>query len=558
MSVLGWLDRFGGYLPAAIALLLPVVFLPGASDTYILPRASVVIGGACLGVGLALLRRGGPGLGALRLPLSAAAGAALLAFAFSISWPLSLAGSYTRYESLPMRLSYLGLLASAAWLIRTHRQRDWLVGALVFSVSVACIKAWIQWFAHVPFRPDGDLGNANLLAALIVMAAPLAVERALRNTTFVWAWAAALVILAAGLFVTTSRSGAVGVAAGALALLVFKLPRRFALPVGAVSAGAVLLGVVGLLASPLRNLNDDPPELRLHLWADGLRLIAARPVTGWGEDATGLSFGHFLSQDYASLVTFDRVHSGPLDVAATQGLLGAAALAWILVLLFRAAWTRRGDFGVAGVAAALAGYSAWVFLNFDWAPATGAFWLLAGTMWNAASPPPGDEKVRDERVREGTRPWQPAAAVALIVAAVALAVFPVLSDTWYLKGRSDLAVRYDPLQAQYHWSLGDGLIAQGNLSGGVAELRVAADYGETEPALYVELGDREAQLGNRDQARRAYQRALEIDPYYSPAAQRLTALNGQARGRTCLRRGCGDLPEVTVRVAEPAEVTAPL
>jgi len=109
---------------------------------------------------------------------------------------------------------------------------------------------------------------------------------------------------------------------------------------------------------------------------------------------------------------------------------------------------------------------------------------------------------------------------------VALAVFPVLSDSWYLKGRSDLAVRYDPLQAQYHWSLGEGLIAQGNLTGGVAELRVAADYGETEPALYVELGDHEAQLGNPDQARRAYDRALEIDPYYSPAAHRLTALNG--------------------------------
>ncbi len=521
MSVLGLLDRFGGYVPAAIALLLPVVFLPTASDTYILPRASIVIGGACLGVGLALLRRDGRGLGGLRLPLAAAAGGALLAFAFSISWPLSLAGSYTRYESLPMRLSYLGLLASAAWLIRTQRQRDWLVGAFVFSVSVACIKAWIQWFAHVPFRPDGDLGNANLLAALIVMAAPIAVERALRNTTFVWAWAAALVVLAAGLFVTTSRSGVAGVAAGGLALLAFKLPRRYALPIGAASAGVVLLGVIGLLASPLRNLNDDPPELRLHLWSDGLRMIAARPLTGWGEDATGLSFGHFLSQDYASLVTFDRVHSGPLDVAATQGLVGAAALAWILVVLFRVAWTRRDAPGAAGLAAALAGYSVWVFFNFDWAPATGAFWLLGGTLWNAVSTPH-----RVGAVREGTRPWQPAAAVALIVAAVALAVFPVLSDSWYLKGRSDLAVRYDPLQAQYHWSLGEGLIAQGNLTGGVAELRVAADYGETEPALYVELGDHEAQLGNPDQARRAYDRALEIDPYYSPAAQRLTALNG--------------------------------
>src|ERR1700694_3532260 len=109
------LERVGAWLPAAVALALPITFIPLISDSYILPRASIVIAGACLGVGLSLLGPGSLGLGTLRWPLLTAALAALLAFAFSISWPLSLAGSYTRYESLPMRLSYLGLLVSAVW-----------------------------------------------------------------------------------------------------------------------------------------------------------------------------------------------------------------------------------------------------------------------------------------------------------------------------------------------------------------------------------------------------------------------------------------------------------
>ena len=67
-------------------------------------------------------------------------------------------------------------------------------------------------------------------------------------------------------------------------------------------------------------------------------------------------------------------------------------------------------------------------------------------------------------------------------------------------------------------------MARGDLPGGVAELRRAADLGETDPGLYVELGDRERQLGNFDAARRAYQRALAIDPYYTPAAQRLAGV----------------------------------
>ena len=76
------LERLGTYLPAAILLALPTVFIPSLIDSFILPRASIVIIGACIGTGLALLLPGGPGLGRLLLPLLAAAAAAILAFAF--------------------------------------------------------------------------------------------------------------------------------------------------------------------------------------------------------------------------------------------------------------------------------------------------------------------------------------------------------------------------------------------------------------------------------------------------------------------------------------------
>ena len=54
------LGSLGGFLPGAIALTLPVVYIPSASDSYILPRASIVIGGACLAVGTSLLVPNGP------------------------------------------------------------------------------------------------------------------------------------------------------------------------------------------------------------------------------------------------------------------------------------------------------------------------------------------------------------------------------------------------------------------------------------------------------------------------------------------------------------------
>ena len=520
------LGRLGGYLPAAIALGLPTAFLPAAEDSFILPRASIVVAGACLGAGIVLLSPGGPGLGRLRWPLIAGVGAAVLAFVASISWPLSFAGSYTRYESLPVRIAYLGLFAMAVWLMRSKRPREWVVAALVFGTGVACLESLLQFAQQVPYRPDGNLGNANLLGALIAMALPLAIARGLRGDRFTVAWWLGAAILAAGLYVTTSRSGGLGALAGCLALVVFSLRGRAA-AIGAIASLAVIgAALVAIVVSPLQFLNDDPSRLRIHLWEDGLRMIAARPLTGWGEDSTGLEFGRFLSGDWATGITFDRIHSGPLDTAAMQGLLGVGAIALILVILFRGAWRTRFATDVGALAAACVGYTVWVLFNFDWAPATGAFWLLAGTAWSAVR---AAEIEQVTPVATAPRMAVPAilrsgAAIALALVAIGLAALPLLADTWYLQGRADLAVRIDPLQARYHWALGQGLVAHDSPAQGVAEMRRAADLGESEPGLYVELGDTEAQLGRLADARSDYKRALQIDPYYAPASQRLAAL----------------------------------
>jgi Flp pilus assembly protein TadD len=109
----------------------------------------------------------------------------------------------------------------------------------------------------------------------------------------------------------------------------------------------------------------------------------------------------------------------------------------------------------------------------------------------------------------------------MVLFAVVLGVLPLLADVWYLQGRVELSMRVDPLQARYHWALGQALVAQGSVARGVDEMRIAAALGETEPGLYVELGDREAQLGRLGEARKEYRRALEIDPFYAPATQRL-------------------------------------
>jgi O-antigen ligase len=531
------LERLGGFLPAAIALALPTVFIPIAIDSYILPRFAVVIAGSGLGFALALLVSRHATLGPLRLPLIAAGAAALLAFAFSVSWPESLVGSYTRYESVPIRLAYLGLLAAPAWLLADQRERERVIAAFVLGTSIASLQAlWQEVLLlnhQIDYRPDGNLGNANLLGALLAMAIPLAIARGLRGGRFVVAWWLGLAVMAGALVATTSRSGGLGALAGCMALVVLRLRGKRALWGAAAGAAVIGLALLVILLSPLRLLNDDPGPSRLHLWPDAVHMIAARPLTGWGEDATGLVFGGFLSGNWAPEV--DRAHSGPLDVGATQGLIGLAALGWVLVAWLRGVWRRRFTGSVGPLAAACVAYTVWVLFNFDWAPATGAFWLLAGTAWSGVRAADGHEATADTAVPAvgASRPVLPAflptftpavLAAVLAPAVVWFGVMPVLADVWYSQGRLDLAVVADPLQGKYHWALGQGLTALGSPARGLDEMLLAGRLGEGDPQLYIDIGDAERGLGRAADASAAYRTALRIDPYNLTARKRLAAV----------------------------------
>ena len=529
------LERLGGYLPAAIALALPTVFIPVAVDSYILPRAAVAIAGAGLGCGLAWRLPARPGLGRMRLPLIVAAAAALVAFAFSISWPVSLEGSYTRYESLPIRLAYLGVLAMPVWLLRDQRSRDRVITAFVVGTSIASVEAIVQQVQltqHlITYRPDGNLGNANLLGALLAMAIPLAFARGLRGSRFGIPWWLSLVLMSGALIASASRSGGLGALAGCLAVIVFMLRGRRAL-VGAVAALAIVgTGLALIVFSPLRLLNGDPGPARLHLWPDAIHMIAARPLTGWGEDTTGLVYGRFLSGDWAPEV--DRAHSGPLDVAATEGILGLAALAWVLFTLFRGLWRWRLFGSVGLLAAACIGYSVWVLFNFDWVPATGVFWLLAGTAWSSvrAAGAESDQPQTAAANHGSIRPVAGAVvAIALAGAVVWLAAMPVLADLWYYQSRLDRSVIVDPLQGRYHWALGQSLVAMGSTSPGLTQMQLAGKLGESDPQLYVDIGDAEQRLGQSAEARAAYRMALTIDPFYRLAKDRLAGKGLPASG----------------------------
>jgi hypothetical protein len=260
----------------------------------------------------------------------------------------------------------------------------------------------------------------------------------------------------------------------------------------------LLFGAAALLLtfSPLRQLNQDTGTARLGVWGDSLRLVADRPLLGWGEDTLGLVYGRYQSRDWEPGDSFDRAHSLPLDLAAAQGLLGLATCIW----LFGTWWwavPRRAE--LAGFGGAAAAYLAWALLNFDWAPVTAAFWLLAGAAW-----PEGPER------QAGATLWRSGGAAAALAAGLALALPAMVADLALYRGQPARAVAADPLQPRYRASAG-------SLQG----LRAAARLNDPEPGAYTALGDAEAAAGHLQEARDAYWRALELYPFYPDARKKL-------------------------------------
>jgi O-antigen ligase len=457
-------------------------------------------GGLLLGAGLVAGRRS---LGTLRLAVLAVALSAVAAALMTAAPALTLVGAYSRYESLPVRLAYLALLCGAALLGERRRT----VSGFLAGCGVASVEALLQAATHALPRADGNLGNANLLGALLAMALPLAADRArtarpgLRR-----GWLALCALLAAGLVVSTSRSGWLGALAGLLVVAACAASGRRLLAVAAGGAVALTAAFALIAFTPLRSLNDDTGEARLGIWHDSLAVIADRPVLGWGEDATGLVLGRHQSGDWAAGHNLDRAHSMPLDLAATQGLAGLAACTWLLGAWWVSVWRRRRQAEIAGLAGAAGAYLAWSLVNFDWAPATAAFWLLAGAAW------PGVERMRRPAL---ARP----AALGAVVLGLALAVPAQVADVMYYLGRPDVAVVIDPPQPAYH-------AAQGTLAG----LRRASQLGDPSPGTYVALGDAEARAGRPAAAVAAYRRALELYPFDAAARQRLSEMRTAASG----------------------------
>jgi hypothetical protein len=300
---------------------------------------------------------------------------------------------------------------------------------------------------------------ATFLEGPLFLAAALALTAERRSWRIILGGAVGLLGLA--LLISASRGAWLAVAAaGVVWLAVYWRPARWGLLVG----GVITLGLIAyvVVRGDITALGDLPlvdrtlaplfirPD-RLEIFRNSLYLIQDFPLTGLG---LGETFTMVLSR-YALLIQVPFLfysHNLFLQVWLRQGLLGAVAFLWLIVVVYQAAFQRGGERKDLGYQATWVGLTAILVHGLTDARQTVDLWCwvpffsLLGL--NAAF------IARSSEAPSGRAGWiVPAAVVGLFLIGVAVAFWP-LPATWHanrgcvLQARGELAPELDDARRQ--------------------------------------------------------------------------------------------------------------
>lgn len=357
----------------SLAALVAILILPGWSFYFdVTPKIVVVLSGAAVAV-IACRRWTSPVPRLLkwflRIMAIQAIAIVLATFVSTHVW-FSVYGSTWRRSGFFAELAILILTVTGAVALRDVRL--WLRITVLASIPVS-IYAILQYFGIDPIlpaggyhfgegkymivRPPATLGHAAYLATYLLYVIFAGLELAGAETQRVLkALAAAASALAFFAMVFSgTRAALVGFAAGiAFAALRGRLNVRILYSAAGLAAVLAIFYVSPfgerLRARVFWSSEDPLGGARFRLWADTLKMAAARPIAGYGPETFSIEFPRHESLELSRAFP-DFYHESPhnlfLDALVSKGVAG---LIGILALAGFGIFIARGFIGAAFVA----------------------------------------------------------------------------------------------------------------------------------------------------------------------------------------------------------------
>lgn len=448
----------------SIALLVPVVLLPGVFFPYVVPRnilfrvaveTGVVVLVLAVGRGWRLSLRREHILHALVAFLAAATLSAI----FSPARNHSLFGDFERmggvWAWLHLTLFFLLLR------VMSDRQWRWLLNvAVAVSVAVSGMELVSRILAPDGNRPtswillhSSTLGNPGLLAGYLLFGVAFSMYLAIESPRWRPLYLSLAAIDLTALVLAQNRSSVIGLLAGGtvaafvLAVTAARTRRRWLGPVVAIAVGILVSSIIVLLRvspenplagtvpkviSRIANTNFDGMDAsRTMQWTAAIDGFQDRPLLGYGPDNHHLVWSaHFDPRmDRLTTEVFDRTHNQFLEILATTGLIGTLAFAsiwiavgWTLFSGYRSHRLTSGGLAVfAGLQVAYATYLVFWFVDLN----AGMLWIMCAALLasRAAAVPVVRAPAEDRAVRAATNGWARNGLVAGSIAALAALVY---------------------------------------------------------------------------------------------------------------------------------------
>ena len=358
----------------------------------------------------------------------------MLVFAAIVALQLIFGWTAYRHETFSQALLYLAY-GTLAFLVTQSLRRSSQAKALAVMVSVYGI-AFASLALLQGLQPNGKLFwlrtpqlggwiygpyvNHNHYAGLMEMLTPVPLVFCLTRYArghLRTAAAAGAALMAATIFFSGSRGGMLAFLAelillGALLLRLQRGPRLAAgfglfsvlmLALLAWVGGAELTKRVTSIGSETRQ--ELSGGLRSTINKDGIKMFAHKPLLGWGLGAFPVAYPQYRT--FYTNFFVNEAHDDYLQLLVETGLIGTITLLWFLVLLFRNAFRKLGDWsndlnGAVTLACLLGctGILVHSFIDFNLQIPANAAWFYVLCVV-AASPLPLESR---QRVKRRTRP----------------------------------------------------------------------------------------------------------------------------------------------------------
>jgi len=421
--ILTWGPRIRRGVLLAVVVVTPLLMVPNVlMDAFNVPKFAFVLAGTgvSLAVWIAEIASGAASPMAKRAAVPALLFVLPLVYGWIFtdyrSWAVF--GLYGRFLGV---LPYLVVGAFGWMLAQTFAtDRRPLAWGVLASGAMVSLYSLIQAVGIDPFawplelsplrlrRAYSTLGNPNFAGAFLAIVLPIGVATALWDRgrrDIAWTLTA---LVASGLLVSYSQGPWLAAAAGTALVAGVALHQRcrsakligvtVAVICASLSAGVVVAAMTS--DSAARRLGPTV-EVRAWLWDTALRMVAERPLRGWGPNVFAVEGVRFRPAEESAISRGigEDPHNLLLSHSVSAGLVGAAATVLLAVWILRRVRQNLGAQDVAsiGFAGGAVGYLVQGLVSIDEPPIRVVAWVAIAGIMPRLDPPIGSRPHRHPR-----------------------------------------------------------------------------------------------------------------------------------------------------------------